>query len=477
MPPIQYISTNRSRMGTSLAGDCFAGTGNRGLGSRQADALPSLPVSFADALFMGLAPDAGLFMPSRIPRMAPRDIAGLKGKPYHAVAYAVLRKYLEGVLPAARLKALCADAYNFAVPLEQVDATTWLLRLDRGPTASFKDFAARLMARLMQALKPARMRITVLVATSGDTGGAVGEAYRGLEGASVRILYPRTGVSPVQKRQLDSIGMNVRAIALDGTFDDCQRLVKRAFMDPDLRRLHLTSANSINIGRILPQTVYYFHAHAAAASKGEPVVFCVPSGNFGNSFGCELARRMGLPVAKIVLAVNANDEFPRFLRSGEYHPLPVSVPCLSNAMNVGNPSNLARYFHLFGGAMDKEGVVHRAPDIAAMRRHLYSVSVSDAETVATMKRMYARHGVVLEPHGAVGVAALARYRKAGGTGTAVCLETAHPAKFPEAVRAALGIEPEATPALDVLDARSGRADRMANDYNCFKQYLVDHEMD
>ncbi len=435
---------------------------------------PAAPVSFAEALFMGLAPDGGLFMPTALPQFSPADLEALRGASYADVALHILRPFLGDALDDATLRALTHAAYNFPVPVEQFDHHTWLLRLDQGPTASFKDFAARCMARVMQALKPAA-EITILVATSGDTGSAVGEAYRGLAGVRVVILYPAREVSPVQKRQLDCIGANVQALALDGTFDECQALVKRAFLDPALAPLHLTSANSINIGRILPQAIYYFYAWLQVARAQEPLLFSIPSGNFGNSFGCELARRMGLPVARMILAVNANDEFPRLLEHGAYQPVTPSRACLSNAMNVGNPSNLARYFDIYGGVLDKAGTVHRLPDLAAMRRNLFSVSISDAETLQTMRDVYRRDAILLEPHGAVGVAALHHYYLHNPKARAICLETAHPSKYADLIRQELAAEAPYHPSLHALEQRHGAARTIPNDYHSLQEHLHHYE--
>ena len=285
---ILYYSTNR-RLNT----DKIKGFGKK--------------ITFESALFLGLAPDKGLFMPSKIPKLSKKEIMGLKGKPYCEVAYQILKKFLSGEIEGRELKAITKSAYNFDVPIEELDKHTCIIRLDRGPTASFKDFAARFMARLMHKLKPKNKNITVLAATSGDTGSAIGEAYKDIEGIKVCILYPQLEVSRVQKKQLDSIGKNVQAIAIDGKFDDCQKLVKEAFSDRELIKLNLTSANSINIGRVLPQIAYYFYSYVNAAKNFEPVVFSIPSGNFGNALGCEIAGRMGLPVKRIILAVNENN--------------------------------------------------------------------------------------------------------------------------------------------------------------------------
>jgi len=451
-PRIDYVSTNRTLTTPAAA-----------------------PVLFTEALFMGLAPDGGLFMPTSLPQFSPADLEALRGASYADVAFHILRPFLAGVLDDATLRALTHAAYNFPVPIEQFEHDTWLLRLDQGPTASFKDFAARGMARVMHALKPAGAQITILVATSGDTGSAVGEACHGLDGVRVVIVYPAREVSPVQKRQLDCIGGNVQALALDGTFDECQALVKRAFLDPALAPLHLTSANSINIGRILPQTIYYFYAWLQAAQAHEPLLFSIPAGNFGNAFGCELARRMGLPVARMILAVNANDEFPRFLETGVYQPVVPSRACLSNAMNVGNPSNLARFFDSYGGTLDQAGTVRRLPDLAAMRRTLFSVSISDAETLQTMRDVYRRHAILLEPHGAVGVAALRHYYASHPKTRAVCLATAHPSKYAELIRQELAAEAPYHPSLLALDQRRGAAHTIPNDYHSLQEHLLHYE--
>lgn len=428
-------------------------------------------VSFKDALFMGLAPDEGLFMPGQIPSVSQDEVKNLKGKPYHETAFFVLNKFLSEDIESEALKQICQDAYNFKIPIEKAGEFIYLVRLDQGPTASFKDFAARFMARAMQKLK-SEEDITILVATSGDTGSAVGEAYRGLEGVRVFILYPEKEVSSVQKGQLDSIGQNVRAIAVDGKFDDCQKLVKQAFVDQDLKKLNLTSANSINIGRILPQIIYYFYSYLQVAKNFEEVIFSVPSGNFGNSLGCEIAGRMGLPVKKLILAVNENDEFPKFLKSGEYHKVEPSEKCLSNAMNVGNPSNLARYFDLYGGTVDKDGIVHKQPDLEKMRKNLYSISISDRETVNTIKQVYNQYKIFLEPHGAVGYAGLQKYFEENEKSLSIVLETAAPAKFPEIIEQEIGIKPEPTESLQKMSGRKGQADYLSCDYTAFKKYLI-----
>lgn len=433
-------------------------------------------VSFRDALLQGQAPDEGLYMPDRIPHLSHNDIVALKGKPYIEAAMLVTRAFLNDEIDVGTLRTIVEDSYPFPVPLERVAESSYIMRLDQGPTASFKDFAARMMARLMGHFRPRDTRLNVLVATSGDTGSAVGEAFKGVEGIDVHILYPQDEVSGRQKKQLDTIGGNVTAICVDGKFDDCQNLVKQAFADPSLTHLSFTSANSINFGRILPQMVYYFYAYAQLIREDqEGIVVSVPSGNFGNALGCEYARRMGLPVKKLVMPTNENDEFPRFLEKGTYEKRSPSLACLSNAMNVGHPSNLARFFNLYGGTVDRIGRVHRYPDIDAMRNNIFSVSISDEETKRCIKKTYERYGIVLEPHGAVGWRGLETYLEHHGKGLlCVSLETAHPAKFPDEIIALLGITPEIPDSMRGIDDRKGEAVQLPADYTVFEEYLRDN---
>ena len=395
-------------------------------------------------------------------------------KNYSEVALEILSLFLESEIEEPILEQIVKDAYNFPVPLEQLDDSTFILRLDQGPTASFKDFAARFMAKAMNHLKPAGKEITILVATSGDTGSAVGEAFRGLDGFRVFIIYPENEVSPTQKHQLDSIGENVQAVAIDCKFDDCQNLVKLAFEDDDIRHLNLTSANSINIGRLLPQIAYYFYAWSKLETDSDSLIFSVPSGNFGNSLGGELAKRMGLPIKKLIIAVNENDEFPHFLTSGEYKKVAPSRNCLSNAMNVGNPSNLARYFDLYGGTITRDGPIHRQPNLDEMKSFLNSYSISDVDTVSTIKSIFDKYNVVVEPHGAVGLAALEKYRNdTNDHSIAICLETAHPAKFPETVEEVLQIKIDPHKSLASIAYRAGHYHKIDNNYESFKTYLLE----
>ncbi|MGA9111706.1 MAG: threonine synthase [Smithella sp.] len=429
-------------------------------------------VSFKEALLKGQAQDEGLFMPDTIPVLSLKEIQKLKGKPYRDTALLVAKAFLSDEFPLEILKKVVKDSYNYPVPLEEVKPKAYVMRLDQGPTASFKDFAARMMARLMSNCRPRGERLNILVATSGDTGSAVGDAFKGVAGIDVTILYPATEVSNRQKKQLDTIGGNVQALCVQGKFDDCQNLVKQAFSDPQLAKYNLTSANSINFGRILPQIIYYIYAYAQLARPEEQVIFSVPSGNFGDALGCEYARRMGLPVAKLVMPTNENDEFPIFLAKGKYKKVSPSRACISNAMNVGHPSNLARFFELYGGTVDRVGQVHRYPDLEEMRRNIFSVSVTDEQTRETIRNVYNRYHVVLEQHGAVGWAGLEAYfKKAPDLKLAICLETAHPAKFPEEIQKLLGLTWPLPKSMKDIDQRKGSAVSITNDYDYFSNYL------
>jgi threonine synthase len=403
----------------------------------------------------------------------------LIGRPYPQVAHAILRRYTAGVIDDAMLMALCDDAYDYEVPLEHVTGRRHLMRLDRGPTASFKDFAARMMARWMGVLMRARdEELVILTATSGDTGSAVAHAYHGVECVRVVVLFPPAEVSDRQRKQMTTIGGNVTTLGVDGQFDDCQAMVKRAFADPDLSDIHLTSANSINIGRLLPQSVYYVYAYVnlADVAAGESIVACVPSGNFGNMMGAMIARRMGLPIGRLVIATNANDEFPTFVRTGRYETIKPSRVCISSAMNVGHPSNLARLVDVYGGWMDETGLLREQPDLDGMRRDLHAVSIDDDETRAAIKDAYERYGVILEPHGAVGWAGLERYWREHVQTVeplAVSVETAHPAKFPEEIQATIGVVPETPPSLVGLEERPETYETIPAEYEPFRDLLLD----
>ena len=436
--------------------------------------------TLADALLTGQAPDRGLFVPERIPPLTRDDLLRLADLPYAEVAADLLQRYVGDEVSAAELLALCRDAYDYDVPIERVHGRRYVMRLDRGPTASFKDFAARFMGRMLGLLVLGRGGgpLHILTATSGDTGSAVAQAFYGVEGIRVLVLFPVAEVSDRQRKQMTTLGGNVTTVGVDGKFDDCQALVKRAFSDPALAHIRTSSANSINIGRLLPQSVYYVWAYLrlADAAAGERIVFSVPCGNFGDLCGGLLAHAAGLPVARFVVATNENDEVPAFLGSGRYEKVEPSRVCISNAMNVGHPSNLARLVDLYGGHLDETGYLHHPPDMEALRRDLWAVAIDDVETRATISAAWKDHGVLLDPHGAVGWAGLERFFAAGEVAPdalAVALETAHPAKFPDEVRALTGVEPEVPDSLARIESLPEHYERMAVDYEAFSRLLLE----
>ncbi len=430
-------------------------------------------VDFKGALLAGQAPDKGLYMPEMFPSLSPETIRNFPQMSYHQIAYQVIKPYLGDLVEESALEDMLKDAYSYEVPLERVYDGKYLLRLDRGPTCSFKDFAARLMGRLMQYfLKEEGRSMIILTATSGDTGSAVAHAFYGRENIKVIVLFPESEVTERQRRQMTTLGENIYPLAVSGKFDDCQALVKQAFVDPELKGLELSSANSINVGRLLPQAVYYFYAHSRVAPGGEEVVFSVPSGNFGDLMGGLIALKMGLPVKKFVAATTEHDEGPRFMQTGVYEPIRPSKNCISNAMNVGHPSNRARLFSLYGGQMDETGQVARQPDLSAMREEIYAVSISDEETRQTIREAYSQYKVLLEPHGAVGWAGLVRYLdEFGDWSPAVSLETADPAKFPDEIVRLTGVNPSLPPAMASLDEKEEHYLEMDGSYASLKNYL------
>ena len=438
--------------------------------------LKSPPLTFAQALLQGQAPDRGLYMPLAIPRITANEMQQFSQMDYNEIATSVIWKYLEGDIPQQTLAAICNDAYNFDVPLEHVCERKYVMRLDQGPTASFKDFAARMMGRLMNYyLQKENRSLLILTATSGDTGSAISHAFLGLDRIKVVVLFPESEVTDRQRKQMTTLGQNISILALDGKFDDCQALVKQAFSDPDLTHLNLSSANSINIGRLVPQMVYYFYAWSRLAKAGEEVTFSVPSGNFGDMMGGILAMKMGLPVKKFIIAVNENDEFPRYLSTGRYDKIEPSRNCISSAMNVGHPSNLARLAALYGGVMDEKGIIHKQADLEQIRRELWPVSISDDITRQNIRSAWNDYQLLLEPHGAVGWAGLQAFIKEQIAGDAeglfVSLETAHPAKFPEEINRLLGFDPELPPSLEGIEKKEESFTKVETSYKAFKEYL------
>ncbi|MEM7035410.1 MAG: threonine synthase [Bacteroidota bacterium] len=382
--------------------------------------------SFQEALFRGLAPDGGLYMPSSIPQLPEGFFEELHTKTLPEIGTAVAGHFVEDEIPGADLEALVGEAMNFEIPLVNVEEQTHTLELFHGPTRSFKDVGARFMSRAMGWFNRGGGReVTVLVATSGDTGSAVANGFLGVEGVRVVLLYPSGKVSHIQEQQLTTLGQNITALEVEGVFDDCQRMVKAAFVDQELSQaLRLTSANSISIGRLIPQSFYYFHAVGQLGKGAEPPVICVPSGNFGNLTGGLIAHRMGLDVARFVAATNANAVVPDYLASGEFQPRP-SVRTLSNAMDVGNPSNFVRMLELFDHDVDK------------MRATIQGHAFDDRMTMHMLAFTQKRTGYLMDPHGAVGLLGLLKSR-GDHHGPEIFLETAHPAKFGDVIEEHLG---------------------------------------
>jgi threonine synthase len=443
--------------------------------------LRSPEVSFREALLSGLAPDGGLYMPATIPEIDIEEILGFRSKEYHEIAAAILRSFLNDEIDDKTIGSLCRDAYDFDVPIEKVYDVNYVLRLDQGPTASFKDFAARMMARLMHFyISDDTRHYTVLTATSGDTGSAVANAFQGLDNIDVIILFPFNEVSLTQRRQMTTLKGNIHIIAIDGKFDDCQQLVKKAFLDPSLSHLSLSSANSINIGRLLPQTIYYFYTWSRlTVNIRDKAIFSVPSGNYGNLMGGLLAREMGLPVSRFIISTNMNDEVPEYLRTGIYKTISPSHNCISSAMNVGHPGNLSRIFALYGGVINEKGIIHKEPDINLMRKDMFGISISDEETRKTIADCYNRFGVLLEPHGAVAWRGLERYHSQSwstnpGDHVYISLETAHPAKFSDEIVKILGLTPPLPASLIDINDRAEEFTQMENKYDKLKEYILKH---
>ncbi len=433
-------------------------------------------VEFSEALLKGQAPDGGLYWPEALPKLSAQNIQNWREKEYYQIVAELLEPFTKGSFEREELEELSREAYNFPIPLEQVpEKNIWIMRLDRGPTASFKDFAARMMARMMgRLLQRQNKELIVLTATSGDTGSAIANAFLGVPGIKVVILFPLNEVTPRQRKQMTTLGQNITALAVEGKFDDCQAFVKRAFLAPQLKEYPLTSANSINIGRLLPQMGYYAYSYTRLSQKDTPFWFSIPSGNFGNMMGATLLKTMGLPIDKLIIAVNENDEFPRFLETSTYQKISPSKNCLSNAMNVGHPSNLARLVHLYGGWLDEKGQLHQKPDLQKMRRDLFSTSITDRQTKEAIREAHQKYQILLEPHGAVAWAGMNQFLQTltpQTKGIAVCAETAHPAKFPEVIREVLNLEPEIPPSLKQLEQKRESYEKIPADYQIFIQWF------
>ncbi|MCS7037242.1 MAG: threonine synthase [Saprospiraceae bacterium] len=423
---------------------------------------PHLRATFREALFQGLPPDNGLYMPAQIPRMPEKFLKQLPELPFDEIAYAIALALIGDEIAPDALKEIIQQTITFPAPVVLLDNTTGVLELFHGPSLAFKDFGARFMAQVMAHFNPEGERdLVILVATSGDTGGAVAAGFYQTPGIRVVILYPSGKVSPLQEKQLTALGKNIAAIEVDGTFDDCQALVKRAFLDEMLReKLRLSSANSINIARLLPQIFYYWEAYKQVQHFKRPVIFSVPSGNFGNLTAGLIAQQMGLPAYHFIAATNINDTVPAYLAQGRFEPKP-SVRTLSNAMDVGNPSNFARMLHLYGSTWN------------IMRTHVSGFAFDDAQTRAAMRKVYAAHQYVLDPHTAIGYLAWKTYQEQSNSEAfGIVLGTAHPAKFQEDVSEILQTEIPLPPALTQLMDKPKRAIFMPAHYESFREWLL-----
>ena len=414
------------------------------------------------AVVKGLAEDKGLYMPENIKPLPQSFFDNIENLSFQEIAYTVADAFFGEDVDAESLKKIVYDTLAFDVPAVKVTDTIYSLELFHGPTLAFKDVGARFMARLLQYFlkKEGKGQVNVLVATSGDTGSAVANGFLGVDGIHVYVLYPKGKVSPIQECQFTTLGQNITAIEVDGVFDDCQALVKSAFMDADLNaHMKLTSANSINVARFLPQSFYYFYAYAQMKKigKADQLVACVPSGNFGNICSALFGKKMGLPIKRFIAANNANDIFYKYLQTGEYNPKP-SVQTIANAMDVGDPSNFARIYDLY------------KKDHKAICADISGATYSDAQIAETIKQVKAETGYVCDPHGACGYRALAEGWKAGETG--FFLETAHPAKFKDTVDKILGEDIEIPAKLQAFMKGKKQSIPMSKDFADFKAFLL-----
>jgi threonine synthase len=388
----------------------------------------AVEVSLKEAVFKGLPDDNGLFMPVSIPRLEDSFFQNIDKLSFQEIAFEVSKALIGEDVPSADLKKIIADVLTFDAPVLKVHDNIYVLELFHGPSLAFKDFGARFMARLMAYfLQTEKKDINILVATSGDTGSAVAQGFLDMPGIKVTILYPSGKVSDIQEKQLTTLGKNITALEVDGTFDDCQRLVKEAFLDKELNsKLNLSSANSINISRLIPQTFYYFYAYAQLKAQGKPIVFSVPSGNFGNLCGGLIAKKMGLPVYKFIASTNANDIVPDYLLKGIFNPR-ASVRTISNAMDVGNPSNFVRLLALYD------------MDIHKIRKDIEGKTYTDKQTSEIISEVYLKSGYILDPHGAVGYLGLMDFLKSEKASVnGIFLATAHTTKFLEVVEDVIG---------------------------------------
>ncbi|WP_031527784.1 threonine synthase [Dyadobacter crusticola] len=422
----------------------------------------TLKASLEEAIFNSLPPDNGLYMPDYIPKLSDEFLADIENRSFKEIAVEVATILFEGEITRSELENIIEHAYDFEAPVVEITPDNYVLELFHGPSMAFKDFGARFMAAIMSHfLLKSNREIKILVATSGDTGGAVAQGFYKVPGISVTILYPSGKVSEIQEKQLTTLGHNVTAIEVNGTFDDCQKLVKEAFLDPVLRQhYNLASANSINIARLIPQSFYFFSAYAQLKKLGKPLVFSVPSGNFGNLSAGVLALKMGLPVSHFVASTNLNNAVPKYLTSGIYDPQP-SIETISNAMDVGSPSNFVRLTRFFGD------------EWKSVTEKISGAFFNDAETREAMRAVYENTNYVMCPHTAVAYLGLQKYRReTGGDFAGVFLSTAHPAKFIDLVEETLGKNIEIPARLESLLHIEKVSVKMNSDFVEFKELLL-----
>lgn len=419
-------------------------------------------VDFRTALFQGLPSDNGLYMPDHIPVMPDAFFEDLHKMTFAEQSFQIAHALIGEEIPGEDLREIINQAINFAAPVINVAENRYCLELFHGPSLAFKDFGARFMAGVMAwYLKEAGEKIHILVATSGDTGSAVAQGFYNMPGIEVIILYPSGKVSITQEKQLTTLGQNVTALEINGVFDDCQRLVKSAFLDEDLqRRMNLSSANSINIARLIPQTFYYVHAFGQLKHIGRPIVFSVPSGNFGNICGGMIAHKMGLPVERFIAATNVNDVVPEYLETGIFAPRP-SIATISNAMDVGNPSNFPRILELWD------------QDIEKVREKVFGVSISDEATKEAIKLLFEKHKYLACPHTAVAWLGLEAYfEKTDSDALGIFLSTAHPSKFTDVIEPVIRQSVEVPERLQQIILREKESILMEADFEDFKDYLL-----
>ncbi|MCK0157645.1 threonine synthase [Cellulophaga sp. F20128] len=379
-------------------------------------------VSFKDAVIKGIAPDKGLYFPESITPLTHEFFSIIDSLSNHEIAYTAIKQFVGDDIPASKLKDIIAAVLDFDFPVVPIEENVATLELFHGPTMAFKDVGARFMAQCLGYFSQGNnSEVTVLVATSGDTGGAVANGFLGVKGVNVVILYPSGKVSDIQEKQLTTLGKNITALEVNGTFDDCQAMVKKAFLDSDLlKNMQLTSANSINVARWLPQLFYFLFAYKQSIAKGKEIIFSIPSGNFGNICAGIMAQQLGMPVHHFIAATNVNDVVPHFMETGNYKPKP-STATISNAMDVGDPSNFIRIQHIYKNNLE------------SIRKNVSSYSFTDEETKVAMKKLHKEHNYVADPHGAVGYLGLKKYQEKHPDTYGIFLETAHPVKFLDVV--------------------------------------------